>query len=237
MLLPNIPRLRSAALHPSFWVYCTGIITRALSPKDTSRREWLFLNMWRCRTCQFMPLYECFGMMACSALECFCSFLLEQMCIPATPWAMCLRHLGLRGTALWLFSVCVLCHMKCTISCVPKLVTVTQVVKYGISFNPQWHHCARILSCCNIRNAFPSNMSLGFFFNHIPAFLREPICPQIVKLEDAINHHICSGNITTWTWTVENDKIKVCGSSLERFELSFFLEVMSELMSEKRDRH
>lgn len=40
---------------------------------NTSRREWLFLKMWRWRTCQFMPLYECFGMTACSASQCFCS--------------------------------------------------------------------------------------------------------------------------------------------------------------------
>jgi len=40
---------------------------------NTSRREWLFLKMWRSRTCQFMPLYECFGMTVCSASQSFCS--------------------------------------------------------------------------------------------------------------------------------------------------------------------
>lgn len=49
--------------------HCTG--PSALI--NTSRREWLFLKMWRSRTCQFMPLYECFGMTACSASQCFCS--------------------------------------------------------------------------------------------------------------------------------------------------------------------
>lgn len=43
------------------------------TPINASRREWLFLKMWRRRTCQFMPLYECFGMAACSAAQCFCS--------------------------------------------------------------------------------------------------------------------------------------------------------------------
>lgn len=82
--------------------HCTG----PSSLINTSRREWLFLKMWRSRTCQFMPLYECFGMTACSASQCFCSSSLGEMLILATLWAVCLRHLGLSGgaegeTALW----------------------------------------------------------------------------------------------------------------------------------------
>lgn len=80
--------------------------------------------------------------------------------------------------------------MKCTISSVPKLVTVLQVIKRGISFNPQWLNHACLLSCCNIRNAFPSDVGL---LSHVQAFLRRPICPQIVKFEDVVNQDISQG--------------------------------------------
>lgn len=117
--------------------------------------------------------------------------LLEDMLNPTTLWAMCLCHLELQRWG-WERQHCgflCLCLplMKCTVSSVPKLVTVLQVIKHGISCNPQWQGHAHILSCCGIRNAFSYNMAL---LSHVHAFLRRPICPQIVKFEDVINEDI-----------------------------------------------
>lgn len=137
---------------------------------NTSRREWLFLKMWRSRTCQFIvPLFR------------RDSYPVGHVSL--SPWA---QRLDWEKQNCGFLCFC-LPLMKCTISSVPKLVTVLQVIKHGISFNSKWHNHAYILSCCNIRNVFSSNKRL---LNHVHAFPRAPICLQIVKYEYVINQDI-----------------------------------------------
>lgn len=158
--------------------HCTG--PSALI--NTSRREWLFLKMWRLRTCQFIvPLFR------------------RDACtnhpvghVSLSPWA---QRLDWENQNCGFLCFC-LPLMKRSISSVPKLVTVLQVIKHGISFNSKWHDRACILSCCNIRNVFSSNKRL---LSHVRAFLRAPICLQIVKFEYVINQD----NLTWTSWAAE----------------------------------
>lgn len=66
---------------------------------NASRREWLFLKMWGWRTCQLMPLYECFGMTGLFRFTMLLFLLLGEMLNPTTLWAMCLHHLELSDEA------------------------------------------------------------------------------------------------------------------------------------------
>lgn len=130
------PKLRSAALCAS-----SPVLYRRHSPGpsaliNTSRREWLFLKMWKSRTRQFMPLYECFGMAAVLPHNAFVPLVRGDAYpnsaaehVSLSPWAQALvwqkLHCG--------FPMFVSPLMKYAISSVPKLVTVLQVVKHGIS--------------------------------------------------------------------------------------------------------